>query len=180
MKHFFIIFCFIFCGFPLLSSNFLGAKTYNIYAALIKPDTIIPKVFIKGEREKLENLLDQQYPQQLIRVFNNEAQPAFSAWANMLLEMEKFSESSGFDIKGIKAFATFYFDRYGNIRHIAYSLKGPSRYFKPEELDKFFRQFMTHYRMQVSPNNRTNFQFDFTLSLPYPRLWEKMLQDQKH
>ena len=135
------------------------------------PDSVIPRVFIKGDHEKLEDLLTQQFPKPLLYVFKDNSQNAFAAWANMLWEMEKFSDKIGFDVRGIKAFATFYFDRKGSIRHIAYSLKSNSRYIKAEDLDKFFRQFMANYRMNV--NSKYNFQHEFTLSLPYPRLLEK-------
>jgi hypothetical protein len=138
----------------------------------IKIDTVIPKVFIKGQNEKLEELLNQYFPKQIIYAYNDNTQNAFAAWSRMLWEMQKFGETIGFDVKGLKAFATFYYDKKGNIRHISYSLKGSSRYFKPEDLDKFFNQFMGHYKL---PDIKTkyNFQHEFTISLPYPRLIER-------
>jgi hypothetical protein len=142
------------------------------YHLLIHPDTIIPRVFIKGQNEKLEELLNQYFPKQLLYAYNDNTQNAFAAWAKMIRDMQKFGEDNGIDIKGIKAFATFYYDKKGNIRHIAYSLKGTSRYFKPEDLDKFFKLFMAVYKL---PDIKTkfNFQHEFTLSLPYPKLTER-------
>ncbi|MFN4255718.1 MAG: hypothetical protein ACK4Q5_12005 [Saprospiraceae bacterium] len=135
------------------------------------PDTVIPKVFIKGQSERLEELLNEQFPKQIIYVFNDNVNAAFSACARMVLDIEKYGDQTGFDIRGIKAFVTFYFDRKGGIRHIAYSLKGNSRYFKPEELERFFRQFMNVYRMPV--NAKYNFQHEFQLIIPLPWIVEK-------
>jgi hypothetical protein len=153
----------------IMDNHQLSIINHQLY---VNPDTVIPRVFIKGQYEKLEEILNQQFPKQLLYAYSDNTQNAFSAWAKMVWEMQKFGESTGFDVKGLKAFATFYYDKKGNIRHIAYSLKGTSRYFKPEELDKFFKQFMAFYKL---PDIKTkfNFQHEFTLSLPYPRLTER-------
>jgi hypothetical protein len=136
------------------------------------PDTTIPRVFIKGQNEKLEEILNQHFPKQLLYAYKDDSQNAFAAWARMVWEMQKFGEDKGFDVKGLKAFATFYYDRKGNIRHIAYSLKGNSRYFKSEDLDRFFKLFMNYYKLP-DIKSKYNFQHEFTLSLPYPRIIER-------
>lgn len=135
------------------------------------PDSLFPRVFFLGEFEKLEELLNQEYPKGILYPYKNNSHQAFAAWARMLWEIEKFGDIVGFDIRGIKAFATFYFDRQGHIRHIAYSLKGNSRYFPPAELEDFFIKFMESYRLPIT--SKFNFQHQFTLSLPYPRLIER-------
>ncbi len=133
------------------------------------PDTLIPKVFIKGQSEKLEELLNQQFPKQILAVYNDDVNASFSACARMVLDLEKYGEQTGFDIRGIKAFTTFYFDRKGNIRHIAYSLKGNSRYFEPEALERFFRQFMNVFHLPI--NAKYNFQHEFQLIIPLPWIY---------
>lgn len=162
--------------FFLLATNILRAENRRSAGALARmdfraaPDTVIPKVFIKGQSERLEDLLGQQFPKQILYAYNDNVQAAFAACARMVLAMEKYGNETGYDVRGIKAFVTFYFDRKGNIRHIAYSLKGNSRYFKPEDLERFFRQFMANYRLPVS--SKYNFQHEFQLIIPMPWIVE--------
>lgn len=151
--------------------GFAGRAEAESNRLVAPPDSLLPKVFILGEFEKLEDLLAQEYPKGILYPYKNNSHQAFAAWAKMLWEIEKFGDIIGFDIRGIKAFTTFYFDRQGHIRHIAYSLKGNSRYFRPEELEGFFIKFMESYRLPIT--SKFNFQHQFTLSLPYPRLIDK-------
>ncbi len=161
----------------LLLATFVGSFLFSghvrafstVYFA--QTDSLIPKVFIKGDMEDLEDLLTTEFPKPILYPFKNNVQTAFFYCAKMLWEMENFGDEVGYDVRGIKAFVTFYFDRKGQVRHIAYSLKGNSRYFNPDELEAFFIKFMARYRMQIT--SKYNFQHEFLLVLPYPKMLEK-------
>ncbi len=130
----------------------------------------MPRVFIIGQQPALESVLNQEYNYSIVSVFNENSQTAFSEWANMLLRMDDLCEQNPeLDIRGVKAYTTFYWSRTGELKYVGYALKSNSRYVKPEDMERFFLRFMANYRMPVPRQNKQKFQHSFTLALPYPR-----------
>lgn len=152
-------------------SCILDEKALLGYAVMCAPDSVNPKVFVLGEDDILEARLNKIFDKNILRAFDDDSEKTFQAWLDMMTEMEKYADHLGIDLKGINAFATFYWDKKGNIRHIGYSLKAKSRYFKQSELERFFQKFMAKYKM--TPINKLNFQHTFTISLPFPKIYKK-------
>ena len=133
------------------------------------PVESLPKVFVMGNNLALETELAAEYDYSIVSTFGENAQSAFSEWANMILRMDQLCTSSDMDIRGIKAFATFYFAKDGKVKYIGYALKSNSRYLNHQDLEYFFTKFMANYKMPVPKANTHKFSHSFTLTLPYPR-----------
>jgi hypothetical protein len=129
----------------------------------------VPKVFVIGHDIALESNLNEEYNYSIVSVFNENPQAAFAEWANMLLGMDNYCTSSDSDIRGIKAFATFYWSKDGQLKYVGYALKSNSRYFKHHELEYFFTKYMATHKLSVPKSNTHKFCHSFTLTLPYPR-----------
>lgn len=123
-----------------------------------------------GQQQALESVLNQEYNYSIVSVFNENPQTAFAEWATMLLRMDDLCvQNSDLDIRGVKAYATFYWSRTGELKYVGYALKSYSRYIKHEDMERYFLRFMDNYRLPVPKQNKQKFQHSFTLTLPYPR-----------
>ena len=132
-------------------------------------DTSLPKVFVIGQNEALESIINSEYNYALVSVFNENPQAAFEEWANMILRMDQVCTTGDMDIRGIKAFATFYWSKDGKLERIGYALKANSRYIRHDDLTYFFTRFMQIHKLPVPKTNKKKFSHSFTLTLPYPR-----------
>jgi hypothetical protein len=128
-----------------------------------------PKVFIIGQNPELESILNKEFDNSIVSVFEENPQYAFAEWANMLLRMDQLCETPEYDVRGIKAFATFYWSKDGHLRYVGYALKSNSRYLKHSEMEHYFLRFMSTHRLPVPKTNKRKFLHSFTLTLPYPR-----------
>jgi hypothetical protein len=153
----------------LVSFHFLAALIGG-WATPAETQDKMPKVFIIGNQPALEAVLNEEYNYSIVSVFNENPQTAFTEWATMLLRMDdQCVQNPELDIRGIKAFATFYWSRTGELKYVGYALKSNSRYVKQEEMERYFLRFMANFRMPVPRQNQNKFLHSFTLTLPYPR-----------
>lgn len=111
----------------------------------MKPDTILPKAFLLGDHERQFEKLTMQYETLLLTATDNNMNLAFNKWVDMITEMESYSESIGYDLKGIKMWINIFWEPDGTIAHVAFFLKPNSRNVDVEELKGFFSAFSRHY-----------------------------------
>lgn len=130
----------------------------------------LPKVFMIGQNPELESVLNQEYDYSIVSAFEEDPQAAFGEWANMLMRMDHLCTTAPeLDIRGVRAFATFYWSRDGKLKYVGYALKSNSRYVKHADLEFYFARFMADYKLPVPKTNKRKFLHSFTLTLPYPR-----------
>jgi hypothetical protein len=160
---------FTFCWIFLV--HFLSSPPLVCEAVLLATQRIDnqPKVFIIGQNLALEEMLSQEFAHSIVSVYEENPQAAFSEWAQMLQVMDQICEVPEYDIRGVKAFATFYWSKDGYLRYVGYALKPNSRFIKHGEMEHFFMYFMTRYKQDVPVSNQRKFLHSFTLTMPYPR-----------
>jgi hypothetical protein len=119
------------------------------------PDSLrLPKVFILGEHEKDFEKLQGQYSTSLLSICSYNPEMTFEKWAQFLIDMEDYSESINYDLKGLKMWIDVFWQPNGSLKHIAYSLKPQSRNVDTKELSAFISSFMSHYKPRFIPNNK--------------------------
>lgn len=131
-------FSFLLC-FGIANASSLATGT------MMKPDTILPKAFLLGDHERQFEKLTMEYETLLLTATDNNMNLAFNKWVTMITEMEDYSESIGYDLKGIKMWMNIFWEEDGTIAHIAFFLKPNSRNVDVEELKAFFSSFARHY-----------------------------------
>ncbi len=138
----------VFCSILFLS--FICLTQTNGMNINIRPDTTsLPKAFILGQYEKAYEKLCESHTKLLIEVCNDDMDVAYNKWLSLLEEMEDYADEINYDIKGIRVWLNVYWDKSGNIDHIAYHLKTNSRNIDQTELSAFFSSFMNHYKFPI-------------------------------
>ena len=115
----------------------------------ISRDTILPTVFRIGEYEAVYDELLIEYETLLLSACDHSMTDAFNKWKSMLLDMEKYSEDVGYDLKGTKLWVNVFWNADGTIRHFAYYLKPVSRNLDLQELNAFLESFVRYYRFPL-------------------------------
>lgn len=119
------------------------------------PDSMkLPKVFILGEYEKDYEKLQAQYGSSLLSICEYDPERTFISWAQFLIDMEDYSESINYDLKGVKMWIEVYWLPNGSLKHIAYALKPQSRNVETKELSAFLSSFINHYKPRFQPNKK--------------------------
>jgi hypothetical protein len=134
----------------------------NVYLAEAKqvlsypnPDSLkLPKVFILGEHERDFEKLQSQYATSLLSICNYDPVATYEKWAQFLIDMEDYSESISYDMRGVKMWIEVFWHPNGHIKHIAYALKPQSRNVDLKELSAFMSSFMSHYKPRFQPNRK--------------------------
>ena len=139
----------LFTSIILLSFFFQVALSASDLETTKKDSTTLPKVFILGEHEKAYEKLYEKHSKVLLEVCEDDMNLAFEKWLSMLEEMEAYSNSIEYDIKGIKVWLNVFWNTDGSIKHIAYHLKVNSRNVNRDELTAFFSSFMNHYKFPL-------------------------------
>ena len=122
---------------------------------LVKADSSsLPKVFILGQYEKAYEKLYDTHSKVLLEVCNDDMDEAFDKWLSMLKDMEDYSNSINYDIRGIKVWLNVFWDKNGDIEHIAFHLKVNSRNIDTIELAAFFSSFMNHYKLPIASDSK--------------------------
>ena len=110
---------------------------------------IYPTVFLIGDDSRAFEALSRSYNTPLINACEDDIETAFYKWKDMMIALENFSKSEGYDIRGIKMWIKIFWASDGSIEHIAYFLKPHSRNVSTEELSDFFESFMTTYKLPL-------------------------------
>ncbi len=74
---------------------------------------------------------------------------AYEKWTDMLVAMEDYAESIGFDINGLKTYLYIFWNADGSFRHLAFYPKANSRNIPNEELLAFFKAFVKEYQLPI-------------------------------
>ncbi len=130
---------------------------------VMRQDTSAPKVFVMGEFDV--STLKESYNTSLFSVCKGDIDVAFDKSARVLIGIEDYAEKNKFDLKGVKMWVEFYFDKDGSLKHLAYALKPNSRNIDTRDLTAFLMSFTNTYKMQISTNRRfyTNMHASFPI-----------------
>lgn len=139
----------------ILSMVFGWVFVSNANNSTTLPDSLrLPKVFILGEHEKDFEKLQNQYSTSLLSICSYNPEMTFEKWAQFLIDMEDYSETINYDMKGVKMWIEVFWLPNGGIKHIAYALKPQSRNIDLKELSAFMSSFMNQYKPRFQPNKR--------------------------
>lgn len=156
----------------ILIGGFSQLSAFSSDANLIHGDTLLPPVFLIGEYETQYSEAIEAYETLLLTVCENDMVEAYSKWVSMLEEMEAYSEEVDFDLKGLKVWFTVFWEPNGTISHLAYYLKTVSKNMDHEELNAFFKSFISNYRFPLVHSER--YSHHGTASFPvFARVLEK-------
>jgi hypothetical protein len=155
MKYFLKIFL-LCCGFALI----------NTQTALSQD---MPAVFVLGEDEAAYEKLAAAHPRALLAVSGNDFEMALRHWLQLMGEVERYSNTINFDIKGMKLWLHVFWNEDGSIAHIGFFFLPNSRNFKPEEVKAFFSGFIRQYK----PVLKSDRKFNHYTSVSFPVLAEK-------
>jgi len=108
-----------------------------------------PTVFLINDHSNAFEALSRSYNTPLINACEDDLETAFYKWKDMMIALENFSKSEGYDIRGIKMWIKIFWAADGSLEHIAYFLKPHSRNVSTEELSDFFQSFMATYRLPI-------------------------------
>ncbi len=109
----------------------------------------LPLVFQIGEFEASYEQLISDYPNMLLNVCDNNMAVAYDKWTAFLLELEQLAESKAFDILGVKMWINVFWDRDGNVQHIAFHLKPNSKNVSTKELSSLLTEFAKESHMNI-------------------------------
>jgi len=108
-----------------------------------------PTVFLIGDDSRAFEALSRSYNIPLLNACEDDIETAFYKWKDMMISLENFSKSEGYDIRGIKMWIKIFWAADGSVQHIAYFLKPHSRNVSTEELSTFFESFMDTYKLPI-------------------------------
>ena len=108
-----------------------------------------PTVFLIGDDSRAFEALSRSYNIPLLNACEDDLETAFYKWKDMMIALEKFSQSEGYDIRGIKMWIKIFWAADDSLEHIAYFLKPQSRNVSTEELSAFFKNFMATYKLPI-------------------------------
>ena len=139
---------------PILFLSFLIGSLITLTTTITtaQSDSILPKVFILGEETEG---LSSEYETLLMTACNDDPEVAFSKWVDMVLAIEAYSEkTTGFDIRGTKMWIKVFWDKDGTIDYISYFLKPTSKNIPVNELNAFFKAFMSTYKLPLDATTK--------------------------
>jgi hypothetical protein len=105
-----------------------------------------PAVFPLGTYEEAHEALYSDYPTTLFSVCDENLDTTFVAWASLLFDMERYSKTVNYDLKGIQLMLAVFCSEDGAIEHLTYGLMTNSRNVNRDELTAFFRQYIVNSR----------------------------------
>ena len=144
---------------------FLGISIFFSYG--IQAQTI-PKVFIIEEEVNLFEQLsdDDKYKTLLLEACNNDINVTDRKLTAMLMEMQAYAGRLSYDIKGVKVWFKFFWNKKGGIDHIAFNLKPTSRNIDTEIFTIFLSRFIQGYGRMVKIRYQTGFSHYGAFSFP--------------
>ncbi len=131
----------------LLGFVFVILQTTTINATVIDS---LPSVFMIGEFELEYEAMVVDCPEMLLSVCDQSMDEAYKKWLLMLKDMEDFSDTVNFDIRGIKIWMNIFWNADGTIKHLVFYPKPNSRNMDFEELRIFFMKFVKSYTFDKS------------------------------
>lgn len=109
----------------------------------------VPQVALIGEYESAFAELAKESPGILLGVCGNDMDIAYEKWTDMLVAMQDYAESVGFDINGLKTYFYIFWNADGSFRHLAFYPKPNSRNIPNEEILAFLTTFTKEYQMSI-------------------------------
>jgi len=128
--------------------------------------TSLPTVFLLGEYDIQYETIMPTY-QTLLEACEGNMENAFNKLTSMMLEMEAYSNLTGYDLKGINAWMHFFWDKDGRIEHIGFHLKPNSRNVDLEKLQNFLNDFASNYSFPLSGKSNFSHYSSFAFPLNY-------------
>jgi hypothetical protein len=131
---------------PILAFAFTSMVISQAPSAQIQH---VPTVALIGEHESAFAELAVENPGILLSVCGNDMDIAYEKWTDMLVAMEDYAESTGFDINGLKTYFYIFWNADGSFRHLAFYPKANSRNIANEDIQAFLTAFTGEYRMTI-------------------------------
>jgi hypothetical protein len=110
----------------------------------------LPSVFQIGEHQQAYDKLSASCDDLLSNVCKNSMEQAYFVWTDMLIQLENFSKTKNYDIKGIKVWINVFWNADGSIKHIVYHPKPNSRNTNYDELTTVLNDFLNHYEVKLT------------------------------
>ena len=110
----------------------------------------MPEVFLIGEYESDYEAMIKDYKELLLTVSNNSMDKAYERWSGMLTQIEQYSDSIDYDIKGVKVWINVFWSDEGKIEHIVYYPKPNSKNIDFDRFTIFLTDFIGLYQMEVN------------------------------
>lgn len=95
------------------------------------------------------------YKTQLLEVCNNNLDSAYQTWVTVLHDIEKFAESSGFDVKGLKLWIHVFVQN-DRIKELYFHPKPNSRNTDFGKVEEFFEKFISVYHFPTYSDTKFN------------------------
>lgn len=114
---------------------------------LVERDTSFQKsVFMLGQNEDRYAAIINDYPSNLLAVSGDSMEKAYENWMMLMLDIEAFAETIGFDLKGLKIWINVFWNKDGGIDYITYYPKPNCKNIPFETLTAFFERFIQEYQ----------------------------------
>ena len=144
----------------ILSIMLLGiVSKQNLFAAKAKAekekytvssDTVKkPGIFIIGENQAQYELIESKYATSLLTVCKDDINRAFRTWMDVLSEIQKFADKTGFELKGAKLWLNVFIAPDGTIDYLAYYLQPASRNIPEKEMKAFLLSFIKNNKIPL-------------------------------
>ncbi len=111
----------------------------------------LPVVFILGEHDQAYEAIVPGYST-LLEACDGDMNLAFGKLMSMMREMEAYANLTGYDLKGIKAWMHFFWNKNGSIEHIGFYLKPNSKNVATGKLAIFLDGFARQYKLPLTAN----------------------------
>lgn len=129
----------------------------------------LPAVFVLGEDEAAYERLTNVFPRTLLAVTSNDLDEAFKSWLELMGEIDRYSKTINFEIKGMKLWLHVFWNEDGTIAHIGFFFLPNSRNIKEDEVKAFFSSFIRQYK----PVLKSDRKFSHYTSVSFPVIAEK-------
>jgi hypothetical protein len=125
-----------------------------------------PAVFVLGEYENEVEKLSGNYIT-LLQACNNDLNAAFGKLQSMIAELEAYANITGFNLKDVKCWMHFFWNKDGKINHIGFYLKPNSRNIDIQSMRSFLASFTMQYRFPLTSN--ADYSHYFSVSFPWAK-----------
>jgi hypothetical protein len=154
---------------PVVFKMFLCCSFALMVAAQSASAQDLPAVFVLGEDETAYERLTNTFPRTLLAVSSNDLEEALKYWLELMGEIDRYSKTINFEIKGMKVWLHVFWNEDGSIAHIGFFFLPNSRNIKEEEVKAFFSSFIRQYK----PVLKSDRKFSHYTSVSFPVLAEK-------
>ncbi len=127
-------------------------------------DTSLPPVINVAKNSTALDELSNNYQSSLFSASKADFMETGHNWRKLLLSMEQYADKIDFDIKGVKVWIKVFWDKEGNVEHIAYALSDRSINIDLVEWEAFLRSFIRNNKLPLQHSR--SFTYDGRVMFP--------------